>query len=296
MYLERTAEAATNEAFGTLDTRVRGIFQIGPALLSVQANLPTGKSDLDSTETILARQLSRTDLNIPVKTFGGGLDLGAALTVVRLVGRTGVSLGLGATKRGPYVPYLSGPDYDPGDEVTGSAGIDYTRGAWNVALDLSGTFPFTDRADGLVVYQNGKQATIRAGLAFHSRQIRASATLAGLFRYKDRRLVDGLILFEERHSHGEDLRAGADIAWSPHSAFTIMATGHAKSRGQNSHLSIDPDYEPAARIYSYGGGMSLRVGPHERLHLQAQRQTGWTDGGATSLRMISARASVTTQF
>lgn len=298
MYTEQSVNDATSDVWGPLDTELSGDWSLSFARVTGFAILPTGKSKLDSADSTLVSTLYRDDLNFPVRSFGEGLDLGGAITVAHQRGHLGASLGLAYTARGSYKPFESEGDYQPGDEATFATGLSYSDAAWQLSLDITGTFLFTDRVDGLVVFQNGKQVVAQGGFRYETRQMRLTLEATEIFRFKDRQLslsgpAAGHLLFGDKNRN--DFRASGHLAWNPAPTLSVFGSGDVKMVA-NTNDADGNVVRSSARLYGYGGGLSLQVGNTEHLDLALTRYDGWIEEGARDVEGWNVRVNVRLLF
>ena len=291
MYLE-AEDSAQMEVSGPLDTQVTGEWSLANALFTVYVNLPTGIDSLEAAEASLTRDMSRNDLDFPIKTFGQGLDWGGTLTLARQMGHWAVSAGGGYVIRGPYTPLTTVSDYDPGDEVTVTAGASYVTGKWTFALDASGRMIRVDRLGGTPVFRNGKQFIGKASATYESRALRLDAIVTNIARLKNREMTDGLLLYEDRDSNGNDLRAHGKISLHPMPGVIVFGQADYKSITENAYDTTHSLFQGEARIWSYGGGVSLRLGATEALTLRLIRGEGWTKDRSEHVETLNLRVSV----
>ena len=100
---------------------------------------------------------SNSLFNLQVPVLGQGLNINPGLAWVVPVGET-VVLGLAGSfqYRGPYKPREGLGEYDPGDEITASAGLDFRV---NETVSVSTDFVFSaytaDKFDGAKVFASG---------------------------------------------------------------------------------------------------------------------------------------------
>lgn len=297
MYVEQTAGDVSTDAWGPLDTQVsanwivRGIHATGFTIL------PTGKRELDASEGSIVRVINGNNLNFPVKTFGQGLDYGGAVTWGYQHGHTGFSVGASYTARGEYEPFEKAGRYRPGDEATAAVGLSYFNRGWTVSLDVAGTFLFTDRLNGLVIFQNGKQLVSRLAAGYETRLFQITTSVTDIVRYRDRALSQaGHLLYEVRDNNGNDLRASGRIVVTAVPSVTIWGHGHLKAVSENPHPVGDPLHQGSARVYGFGGGATVKVGSAERVDVSVTRYDGWLDEGARDLKGWNARVSLQILF
>ena len=298
MYVQQRGDSA-DEMWGPLDTRFTGTWNLkGRGILSLQATLPTGGQGLEARHLDLIRTLSRNDLNFPVKSFGEGLDIGAGFSVAKQSGHLGISLGLGYLRKGPYAPVESVSGYKPGDEASVTFGLDYTWNKWIYSFSAVGTLNRTDRLDGLVVFQNGKQILLRAGIHHTGRTFRLQAAITEIVRLKNRALIDSQFFYESRDSNGNDLRIHLRADWAPAPFLTFFALGHLKHLTPNAYggQPESPLYQGRARLWGGGGGLAFSPGGKGRLVLRADRWDGSAEDGRVQLSAYNLRGVLAFQF
>ncbi|MBK35284.1 MAG: hypothetical protein CME26_07095 [Gemmatimonadetes bacterium] len=285
MYVEQEVNEVSADAWGLLDTEVSGDWTLPFAKLTGFAVLPTGKNRLNGADSTLVSAFYRNDLNFPVRAFGEGFDYGGAITVAHQRGHLGGSIGFAYTARGAYEPFDSVGEYHPGDEATFAGGLNYAQSSWTMNVDVAGTFLFTDRLDGLVVFQNGKQVVTRAGFHYENPGVSLSLEATEIFRFKDRRLSltgpsTGLLLFGNRNRN--DFRASAHLSWNPLPALCVFGAADLKTISDTADVDGNV-IEPSGRVYGYGGGLTLQIGATEHLDLGVTRFDGWVEDGARDL-------------
>lgn len=158
---ERTDEADSSGTItGLTDLQARAVYQLLPdvALVTVSANLPTGKTKLTSEELAVAGAIASDLLPFPVSNFGSGASVTTGLAVAVPV--AGWALGLAGSYRmsGSYTP-LAGVDssYKPGAEVRFRAGVDRVVGQGRLSLGFTYSTFSTDEFGGSGVLRPGKR-------------------------------------------------------------------------------------------------------------------------------------------
>lgn len=154
------SEGARLELSGPTDTSLRVAYQATPwALLTVGANLPTGESQHDSDEAIVAGLLATDLLGFREASWGRGLAVTSSLAVAGTVGTFGLGLAGAYSLRGKFNPSEEQADleYQPGNETRVRLGVDRNFG--NSTLTLGGTFiNYTDdRANGRNLFKAGNR-------------------------------------------------------------------------------------------------------------------------------------------
>lgn len=139
----------------------------GSAVLAVSANLPSGKSTLSQDEFETALHLSQNFYDFYVPVFGQGFNAAPSLSVAIPIS-DGVVVGIGAAYqvKGRFAPSSEfSTEYDPGDELLLTAGLDLRVGP-GAALsgDLTYTTYGSDRIGEHVAFTSGDRVTLTTQL------------------------------------------------------------------------------------------------------------------------------------
>ncbi len=136
----------------------------GSVVVSLGANLPSGKQELTTEEFATSIFLSQHYYNFRVPSFGQGLNLAPGIVLAFPAGDN-VVLGVGVSYqlRGSYTPIEGQPDYEAGDELLLTGGFDYrvSRTA-NLSADVTFTRYSSDTFNDQEVYSAGNKITTTA--------------------------------------------------------------------------------------------------------------------------------------
>ena len=154
---------------GFVDTGVRAAYQATPwGLVTVGVNIPTGNSQHDSEEAIVASLLSTDLLGFREASWGRGLAVTSSVAVARSFGSFGLGLAGAYSARGKFNPSAeqSELEYQPGSEARVRLGVDRNFG--NSTLTIGGTFiNYTkDQADGRNLFKAGNRYRLDASYAW----------------------------------------------------------------------------------------------------------------------------------
>ena len=292
LYIEQRDSTGTLDASGPLDTQVNCDWTFGRVALSGYANIATGMDSLNIAESGLARDMSRSDLDFPIKTFGQGLDFGGAITLGHRAENWALSAGGGYIVRGAYSPDESVSGYDPGDELTLTTGVSYASKGWTIGLDAAGKLIYIDRLKGEALFRNGKQMTAKGSLSYSGQALRIDASVTEIIRMKNRKISDGLLIYEDRDSNGNDLRAKGKISLTPFEGLTVFGEAQFKDVAENSYDTGDSLFLGAARLWSYGGGVLVTLGGTETLTIRVRRGYGWLNNRQDDTEILNAQVAV----
>jgi hypothetical protein len=132
-------------------------------LLSLGGGLPIGKKELSPDEFFTSVMVSQNAFNFQVPIFGQGFNLSPGFTWAKPMNEKTV-LGLGASYqlKGGYLP-IQGmtEDYDPGDEVLLTGGLDYQMSDVEaLSFDLTVNLYAKDKVGDIEVYKSGTKIMV----------------------------------------------------------------------------------------------------------------------------------------
>ncbi len=147
---------------GTTYSRVLGPLSL---VASIRANVPSGKSTLNPEEFQTSSTLSKHYYDFEVPIFGQGVNLGPGLVVaIPITPSLVVGLGAAYQYKSSFQPRsLVEGDYDPGDELVLTGGLDArVSESSRVSADLTLTQYTDDTIDGSVVISSGNRIGMTA--------------------------------------------------------------------------------------------------------------------------------------
>lgn len=152
---------------GLTDFQARAVLQIIPdvALLTVSANLPTGKTKLTSDELLVAGTIASDLLPFPVSSFGSGTSVTTGLALAIPVG--GFAIGLAGSYRvsGAYTPLAdTAADYKAGGEMRFRFGVERLIGQSRLSVGFTYSSFATDEFGGSNVFAPGNRYIGQASL------------------------------------------------------------------------------------------------------------------------------------
>ena len=154
---------------GLTDAQLRGVYQIVPdvVVLTVAANLPTGKTKLTDDELVAAGVVSSELIPFPVSSFGSGANVTTGLAAA--VPLAGWAVGIGGSYRltAGYTPLASiDSSYKPGGEVRVRVGADRVVGQGRVSLGFTFSSFAEDEFGGSRLFQPGKRYITQGSWSF----------------------------------------------------------------------------------------------------------------------------------
>lgn len=168
----RTPEAAGETKAtisGLTDAQVRGVYQLVPdvVVLTVAANLPTGKTKLTDQELLAAGVASSELISFPVPSFGSGANVTTGVAVALPV--AGWAVGVGGSYRltAGYTPLASiDSSYKPGGELRVRIGADRVVGQGRVSLGFTYSSFAEDEFGGSRLFQPGQRYITQGSWSF----------------------------------------------------------------------------------------------------------------------------------
>jgi hypothetical protein len=238
---------------GPVDTGVRASYQATPwALATLGLNLPTGDSQRDGEEAIVAALLSTDLLGFREASWGRGMAVTGSVAVARNMGSFGLGLAAAYSARGSFSPSETDEDfeYTPGNEARIRVGLDRNFG--NSTLTFGSTFMTysSDQANGQNLFQAGKRIRLDATYAFRMGVGVWTVYAADLIRQS-----------------GTQTLPNFDSGGAPLGTFTDVST-------PKQNLAV-VGFMGAVQL---GGGFVFR--PHVDLKLQSREDTSGSDAGS----------------
>lgn len=251
------AAASTDNAgdlSGFTNTRARGSYFVGDNLvLRAGISLPTGKTEYDTTETEAIRLLSDRFRGYRGYRLGEGtgFEVGTAYSVP--VGPATLGLGVGYSIKGKYTPFADRPEYDPGDQILLTGGLDAGNEKWSCRINYIHVGYGPDEQDGEEVFRVGTRNEIRLSVRRRAERATLYGTTQLIGHGNDEYLVDGALTEEAKNSNGRESywRTGADYMWSR----KVWLLGYLGGRN-----FADNDQ-------GFGGGNRIDVGAGTRLRV-----------------------------
>ena len=171
---------AVFELEGLVDTRIRAVYQASSwAVLTVGVNLPSGNSEHNSAEALVASVLSTDLLGFRESNFGTGSGVAGGLATARRFGAWGIGLAGSYRLSGEFEPRAdTALSYEPGNEIRIRAAVDRTVGeGGKVTLGFTFQNFDADQVSGRNLFQAGNRFRGDASLVF--RRGRSTWTVYG---------------------------------------------------------------------------------------------------------------------
>jgi hypothetical protein len=179
---------------GLTDTQVRVVYQVVPdvVVLTLAANLPTGKTKLTADELVAAGVMASDLIPFPVASFGSGANVTTGVAVAVPV--AGWAVGLGGSYRltSGYTPLAAvDSSYKPGGELRLRVGADRVVGQGRVSLGFTYSTFADDAFGGAQIYRPGKRYITQGSWSFPVGNVGLALYAWDLYRGSSTVLVGG---------------------------------------------------------------------------------------------------------
>jgi hypothetical protein len=199
----------------TLDTKLNFSYVVQgklpvDLLIGMDLNLPTGKTNLSSSELGLIQDPEIATIT----TFGEGVNLNPTLSFAKEWGPWSAGAGVGYNVRRTYdVSTEAGlTDYDPGDILSLNAQVqrEFSRGYVGRIFGKFSRFG-KDRLRGADIFREGDYRMAGVGISRAGAAWEADVNLRGSFRGKTENLSGGALVTEPERSRGDEWSAEASV-------------------------------------------------------------------------------------
>lgn len=257
---------------GLTDTRLGASFLFGGEkfLATAGANFPTGKTELDQDQLVVAQVIPLRELGLRTNYFGGGLDLSAGLSAALPFGNWVIGAGVGFLRMGAYTPIAGSGKYDPGEEMTFTLGLDRSFGEETKLLaDVTYSLYTADTFEGADYFQSGPRLIIEARGYFPLKALDMSIMVRERLKAANQSLQaqpsSNILKLQQEaaNSHGNELEVAVQCAYALSERTGIDGLLQAKIYGTN-ELGTN-----GAAIFAAGGGWRRKLSSVLRLELGA---------------------------
>ena len=280
---------------GLMNTRLRVSYFPGDRwIVRVGVSAPTGKTELTPDELAVSRLLSDR-----VRAYRGyrlgegtGLDLSAAWSGP--AGPFRLGLGGGYSIKGSYSPSKGSSDYDPGDQLRVTGGLDLPGTAWSGGGSVSATTYLPDRLAGTAAFQLGPRYDIEAHFAYRARRWTAAFDAERIL-YGAGRLIgeNGNLVEEQMNSNAPEAYLRTQIEFRP------MRTLHLRAFAGGRFFEPSEKGDGKAHRIDVGSGFRMRIAGSVWMDLSGRWSSARVfqeDGTLMDLNGLQGSAGVETRL
>jgi hypothetical protein len=233
-------------------------------LFTFGLNLPVGKNALTTEEYAVANVLAMPAFNFRVPSLGQGIDVHVGASTARELGDLIVGAGISYLFKGGYKP-LSDYDelYNPGDEITFTAGADRNLVLFNKDMQLTGdillTMYFNDRWGGEKVFHSGSVFLIQLLSRFKVGSFDMEIFIRERMKGKNKTGAGSFFDTERKNSNSNqfEIHGIAVYPWKPN--LLIKGAGEIKLYSNNQYDT------GGAKLIGVGGGGEWQILSNLRL-------------------------------
>jgi hypothetical protein len=187
---------------------------------------------------------------------------------------------------GEYSPYDVDVDYDPGDIVSGSVGVDFEDGSLLWAADVSYTAYATDKLDGAEIFGQSPTLELSTRGTWRAERVAFSAQVKYIARGENKPYDSTGAELTAVKLYGNVLAIGGEAAWSPAEGWTITPSAALHA------IAEADDARESASVVAFGGTVMRRWSKQFTMQAGGKILTGSADGGDTDLSGYQLTAGV----
>ena len=248
---------------GLTDTQLSCNYSMANFIFTLGLNLPSGKRALTYDEFLTTSLLSLNHYNFQVPNYGQGFNVSPAFTWALPVSeKFAVGLGASYQYKGRFKPLALIDNYDPGDEVLLTGGLDWRAGETaKLSIDLIFTLYGTDKIDASAVFAAGNRVVTHAQFrqnfahdelwlfARYLRRGKNSLAVGGALLPEDKKSAPDQIEIIGHYSHRFNRRAAAGFLaearyFTKPPAADIFTSAGITIIG----LGVAPEFSPSPRF------------------------------------------------
>jgi hypothetical protein len=214
------------------DTKISTALILGEerALLNFGVSIPSGPTALDARETVVAQAITEHALGMATNYFGGGWDVSASLAAATEMGKWIFGGAISGVYRGRYVPTTGSAKYQPGPEISVSAGFDRPFGERHRLFgDIGYTWYGKDKQVGQKDLQAGGKINFSLTEIWASERWQATFSVENDFKRKS-----PLVPITRRPiSYGNELDFSVELAQQRNRSDALLTVAGVRVYGKN---------------------------------------------------------------
>ncbi len=252
-------------------------------LLGVGLNLPTGKAGLDfGRDTSVINQLTQNYLIFPLRAYGAGMGVRAVAGYANKFGGSHQgSLSFTYEYLGPFEPYRTLGDYDPGDRFTVGVGTDMYFDFFNLSMDVNLSISGSDVYDGKKVFEQSARISGDLRGAYMFEPSRLDFAIGYLYRGRNTIYDSNGSVFEQLRLFGHEFFA--NVGLSREFSHSLSAGLNSEIRLLTSDENIGSDRVGKSNTFGIGGGVVSSLGGGLVLNVTSRWYTGSANDGLIDL-------------
>jgi hypothetical protein len=266
-------------------------------LFSLGANLPIGKTQLDSSELEVANLLYNEVLGFRVNRLGEGLDFNAGMAFAANTGTLGLSLSTSYLRKGSYLSIKdSKVEYKPGDEIGVVGAMDVITDKALVNADVGYTKYSNDEIDGITSLKEGDEIRARFSSSFRFDPIILGLSLSDTYTLKNEILQNNVLTAEPSNSHGNRIDANLIVQYLITRQLSISPLAGVTIISNNGYSEGDAGFKGKAFVWNAGGAIQYVANKDVSINVNAKYLKGNMDGGDTDISGFEVGAILLAKF
>lgn len=200
---------------GLTDLRLQGIYTTfkNRAMFIGGLNLPSGLAAISPSKEPLTNAMANEDFAFSTKRHGEGfgINIGAAYAG-KITTNLKYGTGLGVYYKAPYKEFSdTSSNYDPGELLTMTGGLDYSFARTMLRFDAMASFFTEDKKGESPFYKQGPMLVVKASFIKTLRRINIEIGLYDLIRTKNTVDQNGILEKEPFATYGNRIGANTDL-------------------------------------------------------------------------------------
>ena len=267
-------------------TRVVAMLADDTIMFTAGMNLPSGKSELDSEETVVSSLLSDKAMGFRYNRLGEGLDISVGAGTAKSFGPLVLGAGVGYLLKGEY-EYLEAENskYNPGDQINATGGMDLLLDPLLLRTDLTYTIHQSDTIDNSKVFKEAAKVSIQENAVLLMERLAVLLSARYLIRGESDILQAGVHGRTEK-VHGDRIDVGGSLNLRLTKPMNLKLVAESTFIGENAAGQND------AAVFGFGAGMTLRFMRASYLDIMGKYHTGKSNNDEVTLTGFSTTASL----
>jgi len=258
-------------------------------LLSAGLNLPTGKKELSlDDEWPVIEYLAFDFLSLPIRRLGEGFGFNLLAGAAVPAGEYRLGGSAMFQFNGEYKAYDGGGDYNPGDMISLSAGVDRQFDNLLVRLNAVLALFTTDKLDGEKVFRQSNQVDLGLSGIFEREKYSLAGDIRYLIRGRNTRYDTTEAILDQLKIYGNEFAAAAGLTYRFSPTWNITPSLEYRKIGANEYDRESSD------MFGIGTDLGLKIVNDVMLDIGFVYFTGSGDGGdvdISGMRITSALAA-----
>lgn len=282
---------------GTSDVRLQANQSLANdhLILSLGVNVPSGKNKLDyANDTTMLQILSRNYLRFSMRRFGQGFGANLLIGGAAMLGEFRGGAGILFEYTGDYEPYRGLNDYNPGDFVSFTAGLN--RKASNSILysDVTVTLYTPDKFQGRKTFKQSAEAAFRIGGTYETGEYQGDIRLNYLWRGRNSQYDSDETIEQQFQLFGNEFLAQIDLTRYFGSGWAITPSWEIKLISKNE--GVGSNEQGSSHFVGLGATLAKSMSDGLTIGIGSKYFVGSANSGAIELDGIQIYTSATASF